>query len=209
MRATVESVIDKTPRKRIVVTREKLAAYSSAIRAFKSGRQTNQNMMTPKEWVDYKVELEEVRAKSLGDQYQSGGGWTVTADQASPRPPDFNPIPAPLAVVIRRAKIKSCRKWLNDTFPNCFTGYGQPKRPLKIGIVSDILQRYYMTGDEADLLRETVADYRSSFHYRQTYVIGAERINLNGKVIGIVGEDDKGYLPVHLVKELDARRETA
>jgi hypothetical protein len=77
MCATVESIIETTPRKRIIVTREKLAAYLSAIRAFKSGRQNNQYMMTPKDWTDYKVKLEEVRAKILGDQYQSGGGWTV------------------------------------------------------------------------------------------------------------------------------------
>lgn len=76
------------------------------------------------------------------------------------------------------------RAKLTELFPRCFAGKRQPKRPLKINIHLDILERQPL------LLRRHVrlalADYTGGATYLREMIVGAERIDLDGKPAGIV-----------------------
>lgn len=73
-------------------------------------------------------------------------------------------------------------------FPNCFVPKGAPKRPLKIGIIKDLLAagREAFPGLSVRLIKAFLADYCGGPNYHKAMVPGAIRVDLNGSFAGIV-----------------------
>jgi hypothetical protein len=156
----------------------------------------------PAEREAYLAGLAKVRADVLGDAYFPGCNLL---DHAPCKEPAFAPQPVSPELAALRRKVRGVQKWLVKTFPDCFFD-GGAKKPLKVGIIADILERYQMTPEETYLLREAVGAYRLSDGYRRAYVLGAERVNLGGKVVAIVGEDGSECLNDRLRADLAAQQ---
>lgn len=76
------------------------------------------------------------------------------------------------------------RAILADRFPDCFAGKGEEKRPLKIGIGTDILLA--MPELEPFPVAVALADYTFGPTYARLCTEGATRIGLDGAPVGIV-----------------------
>jgi hypothetical protein len=89
--------------------------------------------------------------------------------------------------VVRReewAEAHRLRDQLAAAFPACFVGgKGKPKRPLKIGIERDILQRLNV---DPRTLSLALHDYTGGQSYLAACVQGAARVGLDGAVCGEV-----------------------
>lgn len=73
-----------------------------------------------------------------------------------------------------------------ERFPLCFAGKGKPKRPLKIKIHLDILKR---CDDKSQFhLNQALKDYCTGVSYLECLVEGADRVDLDGNVVGKVTE---------------------
>lgn len=87
----------------------------------------------------------------------------------------------------RRAE--EMRKLLVEKFPACFAPKGAQKRPLKIGIMEDLVAAF------PDVPRSKIGtglyDYTSGPTYIGNLKAGAERIDLDGNPVGIVTEDEE------------------
>ena len=84
-----------------------------------------------------------------------------------------------------RRRERATRKLLAKRFPQCFAGFGKPKRPFKIGIFADIIERAPDI-DRHDLTN-AVDDYcGGGCSYLAACVEGAERVDLDGNVTGII-----------------------
>lgn len=185
--------------KQVVVSHETFIAYSDAVNKFKAKYgQGAPGKQWPLERAEYLAGLEKVRAEILGNLYQPG--VTVRVPKKPKAPSPFAPYkPSPELAALRR-KARGVKGWLVETFPACFS-YTNCKS-LKLGIINDILAMYRMTDEEAYLLREAVGAYRLDHEYRKGYVLGAERVNLSGKVVGIVGDGDEEFLNDRLRADL-------
>jgi len=92
--------------------------------------------------------------------------------------------------IYRRAM--KTRKLLAKRFPQCFAGLGKPKRPFKIGIFADIVER--APDIDRDDLRAAVDDYcGGGCSYHAACVEGAERVDLDGNVTGIITKGEAGH----------------
>jgi ProQ/FINO family len=163
---------------------------------------------------DYRRRKSESRREFLGERYVEGSKirCTVTPHMLPRKPvfanllPRFNPEPASIEQREFRADVAACREWLVMTFPNAFFPNGAPKKPLTTYIISDILNRFNMTDRERDVVRHTVNQYRNAPRYRETLVLGAERVSAIGKVVSYVVETDPDYI---YFAQPPARAETA
>lgn len=81
------------------------------------------------------------------------------------------------------------RYWLRRQFPKCFMPFGEPKKPLKIGIFDDILAIYGGSYKGFRYLLEgALRDYVHGETYLRAMVAGAIRVDLEGNVAGNVTE---------------------
>lgn len=78
------------------------------------------------------------------------------------------------------------RNYLAVIYPNCFSPRGSnvPKRPLKIGILNDILRDFPHM--EQPVLREALRCWGLGVLKQGNMVVGAPRIDLIGNQIGVV-----------------------
>jgi ProP effector len=88
-----------------------------------------------------------------------------------------------------RAQVDLTIELLCREFPACFVQFERRRRPLKIGIVDDILARL---GDQVDRqqLGPALRYYVSNLHYRMALQPGVPRIDLDGHASGTVSESD-------------------
>jgi ProQ/FINO family len=151
---------------------------------------------------DYRNRKTELRREFLGGRYVAGSKIRCTAKgYTQPRKeifanlsPRFNPAPATIEQREFRADVAACREWLLKTFPNAFFPNGARKKPLNTYIVSDIVNRFNMTSRERDVVRHAINQYRNAPGYRETLVLGAERVSASGKVVDYVVETDPDYI---------------
>lgn len=97
------------------------------------------------------------------------------------------------------------RRRLVELFPNCFAAHGEPKRPLKRGIIHDIYVRHPELNIE--LVSVALHDYARGRSYLTAMVTGAIRIDLDGNPIDEVTADAAEVAAKRLAKL--ARREAA
>ena len=74
---------------------------------------------------------------------------------------------------------------LAEAFPKCFAIFEQRRKPLKVGIHTDILAALdgVITPEE---LSRALGIYAANKWYRESLVAGATRIDLNGQAAGVV-----------------------
>jgi ProP effector len=82
------------------------------------------------------------------------------------------------------ARALDVRAILARRFPLCFGGFGEPKRPLKIGIVVDAIVGCPDIKPHAVAL--AIADYCWGETYHRSMLEGAARIDLHGNAAGTV-----------------------
>lgn len=84
---------------------------------------------------------------------------------------------------------KAVIAYLAEQFPQCFTVEGEAK-PLKIGIFDDLAERL---SDDPKVsktrLRGALRQYTNSWRYLRCITEGAERVDLDGAVVGTVEKD--------------------
>jgi ProQ/FINO family len=193
-----------SPPTAVIVSPETLTAYRIAVKMYRGIHGPKPGKEWPAEREAYLARLAKVRADVLGDAYIPG---CYLLDHDPCKEPAFAPTPVSPELAALRRKVRGVQKWLLRTFPDCFFKDGAEK-PLKRGIITDILERYQMTPEETYLLREAVGAYRLSHGYRKAYVLGAERVNLGGKVVAIVGDDGPDCLNDRLRADLAAQAST-
>jgi hypothetical protein len=129
-----------------------------------------------------------------------------------PAPPAPPPVPVPVSAPPAPASKKKLvqlrppinhramkvRRTLVKRFPRCFCVFGKPKRPLKIGIFADITERAPDI-DRHDLIN-AMADYCGGGSYHAACVEGAERVDLDGNVTGIVNKSEAAHSACKLRK---------
>ena len=82
-------------------------------------------------------------------------------------------------------------------FPAAFVHYQGRRRPLKVGIFHDILDRLGPAIDQK-LLRRALGAYVRNFGYLRALQPGAERINLAGEPCATVSADEAAHAAVVL-----------
>jgi ProP effector len=85
----------------------------------------------------------------------------------------------------KRAAIGQAIELLAQRFPKCFAVTPARRRPLKVGIAADLVQRLD-TALSSRLVPATLAAYTHHRRYRQQLVAGAKRLDLDGMVVGAV-----------------------
>ena len=75
---------------------------------------------------------------------------------------------------------------LGETFAAAFARRGAERRPLKIGIARDLLER----GVDLDVIRAGLGSYCRSYGYLSAMKAGASRVDLDGSVAGIVTAEE-------------------
>lgn len=83
-----------------------------------------------------------------------------------------------------RAIGRDMRDRLAERFPQCFAGWGKPKRPLKRHIHVDI--RRAMPDVPAKHISYALYDYTGGPTYLRSVLEGATRIDLDGQPAGVV-----------------------
>jgi hypothetical protein len=197
---TPEEIARAASRTIIELEPEEFERYRLAMDAFVLANQgavrTNYDLR------DYRRRKTELRREFLGERYVEGSKirCTVKPYMLPRKPvfanlfPRFNPEPATIEQREFRADVAVCREWLVKTFPNAFFPNSAPKKPLTTYIISDIVRRFNMTSRERDVVRHTVNQYRKAPGYRETLVLGAERVSASGKVVSYVVETDPDYM---------------
>lgn len=96
------------------------------------------------------------------------------------------------------------------TFPNCFVPKGCMKRPLKIGIQKDLLDkaRAIFPGLSIRHIKGFLADYCGGHNYFVAIRKGSARVGLDGTFCGFVTEDEEAYAKLQL-KRLKERKRPA
>src|SRR4051794_21630536 len=86
-----------------------------------------------------------------------------------------------------RKKVEQTIELLCREFPQCFVQFERQRRPLKVGILADILARL---GDriERQQLGPALRFYVSNVFYRRAQRAGVPRIELDGNPAGTVSE---------------------
>ena len=86
-------------------------------------------------------------------------------------------------MTLRTRDIARMREELVAAFPAAFAPKGQAKKPLKVGIFKDIIaRRPYKPWH----LGKVLDDYTRGPTYLQAVIEGAERVDLDGNVVGTV-----------------------
>ncbi len=93
-------------------------------------------------------------------------------------------------------KIAAVRAILHETWPRCFVGKGQSKKPLAISISNQIMRALPEIGWMN--LSRALSDYTAGPTYLRNCVANAERVNLEGEPDGIVTEKQAGFAATRL-----------
>jgi sRNA-binding protein len=92
----------------------------------------------------------------------------------------------------KRERTKALITVLAAKFPKCFAVPDTCRRPLKVGIDADLLAALGGTIRRTELIR-ALAMYCSSEGYLERVLIGAWRVDLEGKPAGAVGPEDERH----------------
>ena len=84
----------------------------------------------------------------------------------------------------RGAAIAATRRALLKRWPNCFSGYMRPKKPLKVGIDKDILAADPEL--DTEIVKLVLRIYVTHETYRKVMIEGAGRVDLDGNPAGFV-----------------------
>src|SRR4051794_11990494 len=112
----------------------------------------------------------------------------------------------------RHTQVHQTLELLCREFPKCFVLYEIRRRPLKVGILNDILARL---GDRIDReqLGLALRVYVVNRHYRKSQQPGAPRIDLDGNESGVVSEAEGARAAADVAKHTKAaaaiRKQTA
>ena len=90
----------------------------------------------------------------------------------------------------RTAKISAVFALLYERFPRTFFADPKKKRQLKVGILKDLIE---VLGDSVHrhYLQTALKYYASGFTYLKQQRAGAERVDLNGTVVGKVTKEEE------------------
>jgi sRNA-binding protein len=89
-----------------------------------------------------------------------------------------------------RATIGAVIRFLCYRFPQAFTGRGQPRRPLKVGIHGDLVTA--LDGAVSPrALKAALRAYTSKPSYLRVLVAGTARVSLDGSPAGTVTSDEE------------------
>lgn len=94
---------------------------------------------------------------------------------------------------IKRISTKEIIAYLTEKFPECFSVKGQVK-PLKVGIFQDLSEK--LTDDETvskTRLRQALRHYTSSWRYLKAIKVGAYRVDIDGKDVAKIDEEQANY----------------
>ncbi len=94
---------------------------------------------------------------------------------------------------IKRISAKDIITYLTEKFPKCFSVKGQVK-PLKVGIFQDLAEK--LTDDETvskTRLRQALRHYTSSWRYLKAIKVGVFRVDIDGKDVAEIDEDQANY----------------
>jgi len=94
---------------------------------------------------------------------------------------------------IKRISTKDIIAYLTEKFPECFSVKGQVK-PLKVGIFQDLSEK--LTDDETvskTRLRQALRHYTSSWRYLKAIKVGAFRVDIDGKDVAKIDEEQASY----------------
>ncbi|TYK66761.1 RNA chaperone ProQ [Colwellia echini] len=94
---------------------------------------------------------------------------------------------------IKRTSTKDIIAYLTEKFPECFSIKG-PVKPLKIGIFQDLAEK--LSDDETvskTRLRQALRHYTSSWRYLKVIKAGASRVDIDGKDVAVIDEEQAAY----------------
>ena len=94
---------------------------------------------------------------------------------------------------IKRISTKDIITYLTEKFPECFSVKGAVK-PLKVGIFQDLSEK--LTDDETvskTRLRQALRHYTSSWRYLKAIKLGAFRVDIDGKNVAEIDEEQANY----------------
>ncbi|MBU2871649.1 RNA chaperone ProQ [Colwellia sp. E2M01] len=94
---------------------------------------------------------------------------------------------------IKRTSTKDIIAYLTEKFPECFSIKG-PVKPLKIGIFQDLAEK--LSDDETvskTRLRQALRHYTSSWRYLKVIKVGAYRVDIDGKEVAEIDEEQATY----------------
>ena len=94
---------------------------------------------------------------------------------------------------IKRTSTKDIIAYLTEKFPECFSIKG-PVKPLKIGIFQDLAEK--LNEDETvskTRLRQALRHYTSSWRYLKVIKVGTSRVDVDGKDVAEIDEDQAAY----------------
>ena len=93
----------------------------------------------------------------------------------------------------KRISTKDIITYLAEKFPECFSVKG-PVKPLKVGIFQDLAEK--LNDDETvskTRLRQALRHYTSSWRYLKAIKVGAFRVDIDGKDIAEIDEEQANY----------------
>lgn len=94
---------------------------------------------------------------------------------------------------IKRISTKDIITYLTEKFPECFSVKG-PVKPLKVGIFQDLAEK--LNDDEMvskTRLRQALRHYTSSWRYLKAIKVGAFRVDIDGKDVAEIDEEQANY----------------
>jgi len=94
---------------------------------------------------------------------------------------------------IKRISTKDIITYLTEKFPECFSVKG-PVKPLKVGIFQDLAEK--LSDDETvskTRLRQALRHYTSSWRYLKAIKTGAFRVDIDGKDVAEIDEEQANY----------------
>lgn len=99
---------------------------------------------------------------------------------------------------IKRISTKDIITYLTEKFPECFSVKG-PVKPLKVGIFQDLAEK--LNDDEKiskTRLRQALRHYTSSWRYLKAIKLGVFRVDIDGKDVAEIDEEQANYANVTL-----------
>jgi len=94
---------------------------------------------------------------------------------------------------IKRISTKDIITYLAEKFPECFSVKG-PVKPLKVGIFQDLAEK--LNDDDTvskTRLRQALRHYTSSWRYLKAVKVGTFRVDIEGKDIAEIDEEQAKY----------------
>lgn len=104
---------------------------------------------------------------------------------------------------IKRTSTKDIIAYLTEKFPECFSIKG-PVKPLKIGIFQDLAEK--LSDDETvskTRLRQALRHYTSSWRYLKVIKVGTFRVDIEGKDVAEIDEEQAAYAAKTLKESQD------